>query len=194
MKFNLSEINEIIRSRRTIKPESFSTRKVHKEIVMNLLENARWAPTHGMTQPWKFTVFLGEEAVRKFGEFHSNTYKRITPENEFNEKKQLKLMDMALQTSAIIAIGVKVENPKIPEIEEVSAVACAVQNMMLTATAYGIGSFWASGGLTYTHQMKEFLGLGEKDKCLGFLYLGYPNTEWPKGQRRPIEYFTNWVE
>ena len=42
--------------------------------------------------------------------------------------------------------------------------------------------------------MNTFLKLKEKDKCLGVLYLGYPSIEWPKGQRKPIEYITDWNE
>ena len=58
MLFNLSEINELIRSRRTIYPEQFSDRKVHIEQIEVLLNNAQWAPTHGNTQPWRFKVFM----------------------------------------------------------------------------------------------------------------------------------------
>ena len=58
MRFNLSEINELIRERRTIYPEQFSTRIVHKEQVELILNNAQWAPTHGNTQPWRFKVFM----------------------------------------------------------------------------------------------------------------------------------------
>jgi hypothetical protein len=40
--------------------------------------------------------------------------------------------------------------------------------------------------------MNEFLDIGEKDKCLGLFYMGYPSIDWPKGQRKPIEYLTTW--
>ena len=86
------------------------------------------------------------------------------------------------------------ETEEIPEVEEIAAVSCGVQNMMLTATAYGLATYWGSGGLTYSDEMKTFLGLGEKDQCLGFLYVGYPGDEWPTGQRRPQEYYSDWVE
>ena len=57
MKYNLSEINDLMRMRRNIYPEQFSPRKVHKEQIELLLNNAQWAPTHGNTQPWRFKVF-----------------------------------------------------------------------------------------------------------------------------------------
>lgn len=189
MKYNLSEINEIIRNRRTIYPEQFSERKVHKEIILNLLENARWAPTHGMTQPWFFKIFYGE-GIKKFIDFHSENIN-----DKFDGQKLEKLKGRADKASAIIAIGMRRQaTGKIPEIEEVEAVACAVQNMFLTATAHGIAFYWGSGGLTYSEEMKNFLGLKSIDQCLGLIFLGYPSIEWPKGQRRPVEYYTEWVE
>ena len=81
---------------------------------------------------------------------------------------------------------------RIPEIEEIEAVACAIQNMQLTATAYGIGSFWSSPKIIYSDSMKAFLELEEKDKCLGLIYLGYSKEEWPKSHRKPLEYNTVW--
>ena len=82
---------------------------------------------------------------------------------------------------------------KIPEIEEIAAVSCAVQNMLLTATAYGLGSFWSTPKILNTKNMKDFFTLEEDDKCLGLLYFGYSNEERPVGQRKPIEYITEWI-
>ena len=194
MKYNVSEIIEVIQNRRTIKPEDFSDRKVHKEIIETLLDNARWAPTHALTQPWQFKVFMNE-GLEQFGAFHAETYKESVSDEQFNERKYLKLKNRPSLASAIIAIGMKrQETKKIPEIEEIAAVSCAAQNIQLVATAYGIGTYWGSGGMTYSDEMKEYLGLKKEDKCLGFLFVGYPKIEWPKGQRRPIEYFTEWVD
>lgn len=189
MKYNLSEINEIIRNRRTIYPEQFSSRSVPKEIILNLLENARWAPTHGLTQPWHFKIFFGN-GILKFIQFHA------THTNEkFTTEKFEKFKSRAEKASGIIAICMRRQaSEKIPEVEEIEAVACAVENMFLTATAYGIAFYWGSGGLTYSTELKEFLGLKEKDKCLGLIFLGYPAIEWPKGQRKPVEYFSEWIE
>lgn len=194
MRHNLSEIKAVIEDRRSIRPEDYSDRKVHRELIEALLDCARWAPTHGMTQPWHFKVFM-EEGRKKLSDFMSDLYKVTTPEAEFRPKKFEKLESRPLQSSAVIAICMKrQESEKIPEIEEVEAVACAVQNMHLMCTGYGLGGFWWSGGVTTTQSMKDFLGLGEKDRCLGLFYVGYPAIEWPKGQRRPIEYFTDWIE
>ena len=80
-----------------------------------------------------------------------------------------------------------------PEIEEIEAVACAIQNLHLSCTAYGLGGFWSTPKLIYTSQMNEFLALGEKDKCLGLFYIGYPSIDWPSAHRKPLEYNTEWI-
>lgn len=194
MKYNLSEITAIIKDRRTIYPEFYSERKVHKEQIELILNNAIWAPTHGMTQPWRFKVFM-DDAKRKLGEFMHDLYLKHVPKEEQRSIKLNRMKDRPAKASAVIAVCMeRQKEEKIPEIEEVEAVACAVQNMYLTCTAYGLGGFWATPKLIYTSDMNDFLSLGEKDKCLGLFYVGYPSGEWPKGQRKPIEYVTEWVD
>jgi nitroreductase len=196
MKYNLSEITDLIKERRTIYPEQFSDRKIHKEQVEVLLNNAIWAPTHGLTQPWTFKVFLGE-GKEKLSNFLSSYYQANTPEDEFVQAKFDKLKTRPILAGAVIAVSLK-RDPKsrIPEIEEIEAVACAIQNMYLTCTAWGLGGFWSSPKMIYTPEMNDFLGLDEQDKCLALFYVGYPKTdlEWPRSRRKPIEYFTTWVE
>lgn len=191
MRHNLSEINAIIRDRRTIYPEFFSARKVHREQVELLLNNAIWAPSHGLTQPWRFTVFM-EDGRKELATFLAETYTQYAG-NDAKEIKLQRMKDRPLRASAVVAVGMTPDpKGKIPEMEEIQAVACAVQNMHLTATAHGLGFFWSTPQFIYTGLCNEFLGFEEKDKVLGLIYLGYPETEWPKGQRRPIEYVTQW--
>jgi len=193
MKYNLSEILDVIKNRRTIYPENYSSRVVQKDIIEKLLNSAIWAPTHGKTQPWRFHVFMEDGRTtlsNKLGNIYNDLYKKDT----FNELKHKKLMNRPLLSSAIIAVSMSRDpSEKIPEIEEVEAVACAMQNMLLSATAYGLGTFWSSPKIIYTKEMNAFLELEENDKCLGLLYIGYPSDEWPSGQRKPIEYVTKWI-
>ena len=194
MKYNLSELREIIRNRRTIKPEDFSARKVHKEIVVEIMNNALWAPTHGMTQPWFFKVFV-EEGIPRLADFLADTYKAQTPTEQFTQKKYDQLAARPRLSTVAIAVCMKrQDSEKVAELEEIEAVACAVQNMHLTATAYGLGGYWSSPALIYTPAMNSFLDLGAKDRCLGVFYLGYPKAEWPQSHRRPLEYQSDWIE
>ena len=192
MRFNLSEINELIRERRTIYPEQFSERQVHREQVEVILNNAQWAPTHGNTQPWRFKVFI-EESRELLSDFLGKTYLEKVPKEDQVDTKLAKLLQRPLKSSVAIAVCMeRQKEERILEIEEIEAVACAIQNMHLTCTAYGLGGFWSTPKLIYTEEMNEFLGLSEKDKCLGIFYIGYPAIKWPKAHRKPIEYTTEW--
>ena len=192
MRFNLSEINELIRERRTIYPEQFSDRKVFREQIEVILTNAQWAPTHGNTQPWRFKVFMDDARI-KLSDFLAATYVKLTPKESQNDLKLAKLINRPLRTSVVICVCMeRQKEEKIPEIEEIEAVSCAIQNMYLTCTAYGLGGFWSTPKIIYTQEMKEFMGLGENDRCIGLFYIGYPEIDWPKSHRKPIEYNTEW--
>ena len=192
MKHSLSDIRALIKDRRSIKPEDFKPRKVLDDQLKEILNSARWAPTHGMTEPWHFVIFQ-ERALNDLGLFMASNYKSFTESENFSQKKYEKLLQRPLLSSVVIAICMKrQEVEKIPEIEEIEAVACSIQNMHLTATAYGLGGYWSSGKVSYSEEMKSFLKIKSKDKCLGLFYLGYPNIEWPKSHRKPLEYKTEW--
>jgi nitroreductase len=192
MKYSLSEITGLIAHRRTIYPEMFSGRTVHREQIEQMLNAARWAPTHGNTQPWRFKVYT-DDARKLLSQNLGDIYRELNSGELFQEKKFEMIMNRALKSPVGIVVWMQRQpSEKIHEIEEIEAVACSIQNMSLVAAAYGLGFFWSTPGIIYHRKMNEFLGINEKDKCLGILYIGYPEKEWPKGQRKPIEYFTEW--
>jgi nitroreductase len=82
---------------------------------------------------------------------------------------------------------------KVPEIEEIEAVSCAVQNMYLSTTAYGLGGYWTTGGITYMDKAKSFFGLEDEDKLLGFFYLGYVAVPAVAAVRTPLDEKVVWV-
>ncbi len=194
MKFNLSEVNDLIRSRRTIFPENYSDRKVHKEQIENIIQNGQWAPNHGNTQPWKFIVFQ-DKSKERLSDFLAQEYLNQTPKEQQNDAKLAKLLTRPLKSSAVIAVCLdRKPDSKISELEEIEAVACCIQNMYLTCTAYGLGAFWATPKVMYSEAMNTFLNIQEPQKCLALFYIGYPESkDWPKAHRKPIEYTTEWL-
>jgi nitroreductase len=187
------QFNELVKKRRSVFPAQFVPGKpIDNEIIKQILINATWAPTHGQTEPWQFTVFAGE-GLQTFANFQSELYK-TTAGNNFKDDKYIKLQQQPLLASHIIAIGMKKNMVKrIPEIEEIEAVACAVQNIYLSVTAYGLGGYWTSGGITYEEAAKSFFGLGEADKLLGFFYIGHVAIASASASRKPLEEKVNWV-
>ena len=187
-------LNNLIRSRRSTKPRAFNGKKVDDKIVWQILENANWAPNHGLTQPWRYKVF-SSSGLEKLANFQANWYRTNTPEDKFKPEKHERMKSNILKSSHVIVICMERQvSGKIPEIEEIEAIACSVQNMALTAAAYDICSFWGSGGVTYTDELKEFLGLAEKDKCLGYLYLGYSDNPTTKSRRDRIQDKVEWID
>lgn len=187
-------LNELIHARRSTKPRNFNGKKIEDSILWQILENANWAPNHGLTQPWRFKVFTAA-GLEKLADFQANLYQQLTPEADFKAEKYVRMRTNILQSSHVIAICLQRQlSAKIPIIEEIEAVACSVQNMALTATAYDICSFWGSGGVTYTQELKDFLGLGEQDLCLGYLYLGYSDRPSPSSRRDPIQDKVEWID
>jgi nitroreductase len=187
LSLRLAAANALIRRRRTIKPSDMSVKSVENLHLATVLENARWAPTHGMTEPWRFFVYTGE-ARRRLADFLQATYRKITPESEARPDKYDKLGAQPLMAPVVIAIGMKRQpGGKIPEIEEIEAVACAVQNMHLTASAIGLAAAWLTPPVVYSDEMRDWLGLAAGDKCLGLFYLGWPKFEtWPETARSDL--------
>lgn len=189
----IEAVNEIIATRRSIYTNMFSGEQVDDKIIEKMLENANWAPTHKLTEPWRFVVFKGD-GLTKLGNFQGDIYKQRN-KDDFKEETYLKLKNKPLECSHVIAIGMhRDEQQSVPEVEEVCATACAVQNMWLTASAHKIGCYWSTGGVTFYEEAKPFFGLGENDLLLGFLYIGMPKSEkWPAGKRKPVEDKVKWV-
>jgi nitroreductase len=185
--------NALARSRRSVFPDQFAAgQPVDDAIIKEIITNATWAPNHGRTEPWQFTVFTGA-GLKKLADFQSELYKE-TAGDQFKEANYIKLQNQPLKASHIIALGMKRTTTKnIPEVEDIEAVACAVQNIYLSVTAYGLGGYWTTGGGTYNEKSKPFFGLGEADKLLGFFYIGHIAVPSAGGTRLPLEEKVKWV-
>ncbi|MFK7981725.1 MAG: nitroreductase [Saprospiraceae bacterium] len=186
-----STISQIIRKRRSIFPKTYTNQPIDKEIIAEVLENANWAPTHKMTEPWRFKVLV-DDALIRLRDWQVDWYHKNTPPEKFSDKKLHKLQTKPLKAGCMIAICMqRDEKVRIPEWEEVAAVACAVQNMWLTTTAYDIGAYWSSPG--YIKDIGPFLKLAEGERCLGFFYMGHHNTPDVPRSRQPIKDKVEWL-
>ncbi|HEX7847361.1 MAG TPA: nitroreductase [Chitinophagaceae bacterium] len=185
--------NELARTRRSVFPDQLEAgKKVDDSIIKEILTNALWAPNHGQMEPWQFTVFT-DDGLKKLADFQSELYKNEAREN-FKEASYKKLQQNPLKASHIIAIGMKRTTKKtIPEVEDIAAVACAVQNIYLSVTAYGLGGYWTTGGVTYIDKAKSFFGLEEQDRLMGFFYIGHISIPSPAAKRLPLEEKVKWV-
>lgn len=180
---NFSVVADIIKNRRSTGGGKMNGKVIADETVMELLELAHWAPTHGRTEPWQFFVYTGA-ALQQFGLDHGNLYWNNTPEETRMEATKEKLENNIKNVShLVVSVMKRGSNEKIPHMEEVSAASAAVQNILLGATAMGLASFWSTGGMTLKPAMKAHLGLGSDDVVLGMIFLGYTDEPAKAGVR-----------
>ena len=191
MENSVEAISQIIRSRRSIFPPSYTSQDIPEEIINTILENANYAPTHKLTEPWRFIVFKGD-GLNSLASFFTERYKAITPPESFSQARYEAAGEKVMKSNCVIVINMEVHTDKIPEWEETAAVACAVQNMWLTATAYGIGAYWSSPGVL--KELGAYLNLPEDQKCLGLFFMGYHNAPVAAARRTPVENKVTWIK
>lgn len=189
----MHSISTLLRSRRSVFPDQFAAgERVDDALINEALENATWAPNHGQTEPWRFVVFT-DAGLQTLAIKQAEDYKGRSGEN-FKEAVYQKFLANPLKASHIVAIIMKrSEKKNIPEIEDIEAVSCAVQNLALSIHAMGLGGYWTTGGLTYSNGGREYFNLGEEDKLLGFFYLGKIAVPSASGKRAPLEEKVQWI-
>lgn len=195
MSIQPEEVNALIQNRRSVFAQFYTGETVNDDVIKQMLINASWAPTHKLTQPWRFAVFKGE-GLKRLAEEQARIYKEVTTrDGSFKEDRYKNLLTKPMQSSHIIAVCMKRDPKKsVPEVEEVGAVFCAVQNMYLTAHAYGVGCYLSTGGITYFEEAKTLFDLDADDKLLGFLHVGVPKEGSLQSKRKPVEEFSEWIE
>jgi nitroreductase len=101
---------------------------------------------------------------------------------------------LPLRAPAVIAVGVdKPTDAKIPEVENISAVSAACQNILLAAHALGLGAIWRTGEWVNDVKVKEFLSFAPDQHIMGFLYVGYPEAIGEFPSRPSVEDRTVWI-
>jgi nitroreductase len=192
--FDLEAFDALIKTRRSVFPQDYTGERVDDVIVKKILETALWAPTHKLTQPWRFVVFT-DAGLKSLAEAQAGVYKKVTEaDGTFREERYQNLLTKPFQSSHIVAVIMKRDEKKsIREVEEIGAVFCAVQNLYLATTAYGVGGYLSTGGVTYFDAAKEIFSLGADDKLIGFFHLGIPSREPNAQKRKPLDEVMRWV-
>lgn len=191
---SVDTIRAVIHRRRTINPKCFTDAPVSDAVLQDLLAAAHMAPNHKHTEPWRFRVYRGD-ARAALGDALAEAYTQVTPPDAFKQKKVDKLRTVPRIAAATISIGMARDpEARVPEVEEIEAVACAVQNMHLLATAHGLGAKWSSPAFLYAGVMNSFFELGPDDRALGLFYVGHTDIEWPEARRGPLDACVTWVD
>jgi nitroreductase len=168
---------------------------VPREKIEQVLESAIHAPNHKITEPWRFHVFEGKgrgEFARARAEMARLMAEEEGEDEELISGRVSRERKKAFRSPVVIAVISLAGRDEIETLENYAACSAAVQNMQLTAHALGLGCIWRTGPVAYHPHMREFFGLGEGDRIVAYLYIGYPNMGWRPRRRLPAEERTVW--
>jgi nitroreductase len=179
-------ISTAIQSRRTIK--EFRSDPVPEETLWRILDAARWAPNHRLTEPWRIAV-IGMQSREALADALANlTASSQDPSVLAKAKKDAQ--QKVMSSPVLLAVTCRLaENPG-QQVEDLAAVCAAVQNLQLAAWGEGIGTHWNTGKVTRLAETLALLQLSERgEQLVGFLYVGYPAQVPEPPKRRPIQDF-----
>ena len=167
------ETEAAIRSRRTHK--AFQPEPVDRTTIEELLELARWAPNHHLTEPWRFRV-IGPES-----------FERLVAAGAPNEASKLG------RAPTLIVASAKQTGDAHQDREDLLATACAAYIVLLAAHARGLASYWRTPALLETPAGRAAVGLGDDETFVALLHLGRPATVPPEKERREIREFVEFL-
>jgi nitroreductase len=175
----------VIRSRRTCK--AFTGQAVLRSQLVTALELARWAPTHKLREPWRFTV-LEQPGIQRLIAFlridPAFAVHRVAPAVAKFEQ----LLARLPQAGALISVTwVRQEVPGI-DAEDHAATAAAIQNLLLALHDLGLGAYWSTGAPFMHLATVRWLEIDpEREGALGTIWVGHPATTPPPPPRRPLD-------
>lgn len=192
MKMTIEEVHRLLRERKSVYPQQFINKEIPRQLLLDILESANWAPTHKLTEPWRYKVFVGE-GRKKLGTFLAEKYRAVTPAGDFSIARYEKLKTNPQKAGCVLAICLQVDPQKrVPEWEELAAVAASVQNIWLSAYAQGIGGYWSTPDLI--QHLGELVPMNTGERCIGLFYLGYYAPFETARKRGSIHQKLTWVE
>lgn len=165
---------------------------IARELIEKALHAAVQAPNHYHVRPWRFVVLTGKSR-QALGEIMAQSLKNKNPDlpEAAMEIERAKPM----RAPVLIAVGVdKSNDPRVLEIENICAVAAAVENLLLAVHSEGLGAMWRTGPAARDPEVKKFLGFASDQEILSFVYIGYPDMQPPAVERPSFEDRTIWME
>lgn len=159
------DVEDAIRSRRTHK--AFAAEPVPRELLDELLELARWAPNHHLTNPWRFRV-VGRETLARL---------KAAAGPEAAAK-----LDRA--PTLVVASMVRSEDP-VQDAEDLCATACATYAVLLAAHGRGLAGYWRTPGVLRTPEGLRAVGIPPVERFVALIHLGWPRQDKEPPERLP---------
>jgi len=182
------DVVEAIRARRTVK--AFEPEPVERPLLEELLELARWAPNHNLTNPWRFRV-LGPRSLEAL--------KRAAGELAVSEAPAGADVDQVARVTAakldraptLIACSVKPSGDEVQAAEDRDATACAAYIVLLAAHSHGLAGYWRTPAVLRTAAGRAAIRLPDDERFVGLLHLGRTRSRAdPPERKSPAGYVT----
>ena len=171
----MTSLSELVRTRRTTKV--FGPEPLDRATIEELLELARWAPNHHLTNPWRFTV-LGADALARL-------------KQAAGSEGAVKL-DRA---PTLIAVGVtQGGDDPVQDEEDLLAAGCAAFLVLLGAEERGLASYWRTPAVLRTTAGRAALHVPDDVRLIGLLHLGRRRQEQPVPERAPLADVVSWLD
>jgi len=164
---------DLAAARRTHK--AFGPEAVPRGTILELLDLARLAPNHHLTQPWRFRV-LGPDALARL--------------KEAAGPSEAAKLDRA---PTLVVVSAALTGDLVQDEEDVCATAAAVMLVLLGATERGLASYWRTPGVLRTARGREALGIPHGERVLGLLHFGAPEREPAPREREPVHAYVEFL-
>jgi nitroreductase len=159
------ELEDAIRTRRTHK--AYGAEPVDRATLDELLDLARWAPNHHLTNPWRFRV-LGPGALQRL--------------KEAADAEAAGKLDRA---PTLVAVSVLQTGDPVADEEDLCAAACASYIVLLAAHGRGLAGYWRTPAVLRTSEGRAALGIGDDERAIGLLHLGPARQDQRAPDRAP---------
>ena len=199
----LDEAIGTLRSMRRLKPDA-----VPEADLRAIVEAATRAPSGGNIQNWAFIVITDAEQRRKMGaiyreggadyiaQFFGSAPNPMSMEPQVRKlyESSRHLVEHFGEAPALIAACMRGKFPSKPESAAAfyGSIYPAVQNMLLTARARGLGTTLTTLHAHRQEAVQGILGLPENVHVVSVIPIGYPEGKWGVPQRRPTAAITHW--
>jgi nitroreductase len=167
------DLEEAIHTRRTFK--AFRPDPVPRETLDELFELARWAPSHNLTNPWRFRV-IGPEALAALKD-------AAGPESAPK-------LDRA---PTLVVVSAAETGDPVQDEEDLLAVAVASYIVLLAAHGRGLSGYWRTPGVLRTAEGRAAVGLPDGEHFVGLLHLGWCRQGKEPPERAPADEFVTYL-
>jgi nitroreductase len=170
----------LLQSRQTILPKRLVVPGPDAHQIQLILDAASSAPDHGQLLPWRFVLIPTSERGQLADVFAAALLERdgqATPEQVSQAKEKAYRSPLLL----LAVVDGERGDPEIDLHERIISAGCAIQNMLLMATALGYGSALTSGKAIKSHTLRSLFALAESEHALCFVSVG--TVQSSKGER-----------